>query len=47
MIIRERDGISENEIRVSSKNSEDQQKKGKLILAVLEQLADGRRVMAP
>ena len=44
MIIRERgDGISENEIRVSSKNSEDQQKRGKSVSAVLEQLADGIR----
>ena len=36
-------GISENEICVSSKNSEDQQKRGKSVSAVLEQLADGSR----
>jgi hypothetical protein len=41
MIIRERDMAFQKRIRMSSKNSEDQQKRGKSV--VLEQLADGIR----
>jgi hypothetical protein len=41
MMICEQDmGISENETRMSSENSEDQQKRGQSLSAVLEWLAE-------